>query len=40
VVHGKLPEALKATAARVNIKVKGKTAKCNSEAGWLLKISE
>ncbi len=39
VVHGKLPEALKDTAARIQVKVKGKTEKCNTEEGWLLKIS-
>jgi hypothetical protein len=40
IVHGKLPEGLKATAARIEVKVKGKTSKCNSEEGWLLKITE
>lgn len=40
VVHGKLPETLKGTAARVIAKVKGKLPKCDSEAGWLLKITE
>jgi hypothetical protein len=35
-----LPEELKATAARLNVKVKGKTEKCNSEEGWLLKITD
>lgn len=40
VVHGKLPETLKGTAARVIAKVKGKLPKCNTEEGWLLKITE
>ncbi len=40
IVHGKLPEEIKATAARITVKVKGKTSKCNSEDGWLLKIKE
>ena len=40
VIHGKLPETLKGTAARVIAKVKGKLPKCNSEEGWLLKITE
>ena len=40
VLQGKLPELLKNTAARIQVKVKGKTEKCNSEEGWLLKISD
>jgi hypothetical protein len=40
IVHGKLPEEIKATAARITVKVKGKTSKCNSEDGWLLKVKE
>lgn len=40
VVHGKLPEILKGTAARVIAKVKGKLPKCNTEEGWLLKITD
>lgn len=40
VVHGKLPETLKGTAARVIAKVRGKLPKCNAEEGWLLKITE
>lgn len=39
VVSGKLPAELKATAARINVKVKGKTANCTEENGWLLKIT-
>jgi hypothetical protein len=39
VVHGKLPESLKATPVRINVKVKGKSSKCNVEEGWLLKIT-
>jgi hypothetical protein len=40
VVHGKLPESLKGTAARIVVKIKGKLPKCNMEEGWLIKISE
>lgn len=40
IVHGKLPEGLKATPARITAKVKGKTSKCNAEEGWLLKIKD
>lgn len=40
VVHGKLPENLKGTAARVIAKVKGKLPRCNREEGWLLKIKD
>lgn len=38
-VSGKLPAELKATAARINVKVKGKIANCTEENGWLLKIT-
>jgi hypothetical protein len=38
-VQGKLPASLKKATVRINVKVKGKTAKCNAEDGWLLKIS-
>jgi hypothetical protein len=39
IIHAKLPESLKNTPARINVKVKGKSAKCNTEEGWLLKIT-
>lgn len=38
-VQGKLPASLKQATVRITVKVKGKTAKCNAEDGWLLKIS-
>lgn len=38
-VSGQLPTELKATAARINVKVKGKIANCTEENGWLLKIT-
>ncbi|MDO8846083.1 MAG: hypothetical protein Q7U98_10460 [Methylicorpusculum sp.] len=37
-VHGKLPPELKNTAARLNVKLRGKTEKCIFEDGWLVKI--
>lgn len=40
IVHGKLPESLKGTAARILVKIKGKLPKCNTEEGWLVKITE
>ena len=40
VVKGKIPSALKGTAARVDVRVNSKIASCRAEDGWLLKISE
>jgi len=39
-VTGKLPDSLRNTVARINIKVSGKNAHCEAENGWLVKISE
>ncbi len=39
-VTAKLPDSLRNTVARINIKVSGKSAHCEAENGWLLKISE
>ena len=39
-VKGKLPENLKNTAARIQVKVNTKIEKCNAEDGWLVNISE
>lgn len=39
-VTGKLPDSLRNTVARINIKVSGKTAHCEAENGWLVKITE
>ncbi len=39
-VHGTLPETVKAATVRISVKVKGKTAKCNAEDGWLLKVTD
>ena len=39
-VTGKLPDSLRNTVARINIKVSGKTSHCEAENGWLVKISE
>jgi hypothetical protein len=40
VVKGKLPPQLKNTAARIDIKVSGKSSHCETENGWLVKIAE
>lgn len=40
VVKGKLPEELRNTTARIQVKVMAKYRKCDTEDGWLLKISE
>ncbi len=40
IVKGKLPASLKNTAARINIKVSGKSSHCETENGWLVKITE
>ncbi len=39
-VSGKLPDSLRNTVARINIKISGKTAHCEAENGWLVKITE
>lgn len=39
-VTAKLPESLRNTVARINIKVDGKSAHCEAENGWLVKITE
>jgi len=40
VIKAKLPETLKGTMARVNIKVNAKMQSCEAENGWLLNISD
>jgi hypothetical protein len=40
VITAKLPDSLRNTVARINIKVSAKTAHCEAENGWLVKISE
>jgi hypothetical protein len=39
-IKAKLPDSLRNTVARINIKVSGKTSHCEAEDGWLVKISE
>lgn len=39
-IKAKLPDSLRNTVARINIKVSGKTSHCEAENGWLVKISE
>lgn len=40
IVKGKIPESLKNTAARIDVKIDSKVSSCREEDGWLLKISE
>jgi hypothetical protein len=40
VIKGKLPTSLKNTAARIDIKVTGKSSHCETENGWLIKIAD
>ncbi len=39
-VTGKLPDSLRNTVARINIKVNAKSNNCEAESGWLVKIAE
>lgn len=39
-VTAKLPDSLRNTVARINVKVSGKSSHCEAENGWLVKISE
>jgi hypothetical protein len=39
-VSAKLPDSLRNTVARIEIKVSGKSSHCEAEKGWLVKISE
>jgi hypothetical protein len=39
-VTAKLPDSLRNTVARINIKVNSKSSHCEAENGWLVKISE
>jgi hypothetical protein len=39
-ITAKLPDSLRNTVARINIKVNGKSSHCDAENGWLVKISE
>ncbi len=39
-IKGKLPASLVNTAARINIKVTGKSPHCEAEDGWLLLIAD
>jgi hypothetical protein len=40
VVKGKIPDSLRNTAARVDVKIDSKVSSCRAAEGWLLKISE
>lgn len=39
-VTAKLPDSLRNTVARIEIKVSAKSSHCEAEKGWLVKISE
>lgn len=38
-VTGTLPAEIKDSAARINVKIKGKIANCTEESGWLVKVT-
>jgi hypothetical protein len=40
VIKGKIPDSLRNTAARVDVKIDSKIASCRATEGWLVKISE
>lgn len=40
VIKGKIPDSLRNTAARVDVKINSKIASCRATEGWLVKISE
>jgi hypothetical protein len=40
IVKGKIPDSLRNTAARVDVKIDSKISSCRAADGWLLKISE
>lgn len=39
-VKGKLPEDIKNTTVRISVAVKSKVSRCNTQGGWLLKVTE
>ena len=39
-VKGKLPKDIKNTVVRISVMLKSKFGKCDSDGGWLLKVSE
>ena len=40
IMKGKLPESLRDTVVRINIKVSAKLNSCEAENGWLLKVAQ
>lgn len=38
-IAGTLPDSLKNTIARINVKITGKSPHCETESGWLVKIT-
>ena len=39
-VKGKLPEDIKNTVVRISVTLKSKVGRCDTEGGWLLKVTE
>lgn len=39
-VKGKLPEEIKNSVVRISVTLKSKVSKCDTEGGWLLKVTE
>jgi len=39
-VKGRLPAEIKNTVVRISVSLKSKFSKCDTEGGWLLKVSE
>lgn len=39
IVRGKIPESLRNTAARIDVKIDSKVPSCRAADGWLVKIS-
>lgn len=39
-VKGKLPDQIKNTVVRISVSLKSKVGRCDSEGGWLVKVSE
>ena len=40
IVRGKLPEDIKNSMVRISVLLKAKSSKCDTEGGWLLKVTE
>ncbi len=40
IIKGKIPDSLRNTAARIDVKIDSKVSTCRAAEGWLVKISE